>query len=495
MAILLMVAVFPALRRTYKPKAATSLTSILKILPRVTFTNQNWTESEIRTLTQRYSGVIFSNQNLEQLNELIPLFKHANPDFKIYYEVPIAQTTTLALDYPILIKHPEWFLSDLTLDIRDPLYRQHFFSYWTQELNKVDVDGIYLSGLNRCPIIAGSPSCRPQYDWWTISLLDFMAQIRQSFSGQTLFFEGAPIVSKSEDFTQQLLLQTDGMVLSDFAAIANDPATFKRYYQFLVNLAQNPSFSGKKLIFQVTNEASKEPFYLASYLLFANEHSFYYFSSGIDSDLNWIESWDRLMMKSTNLPQIKIDGLYERILGNALILVNPISLQAQITALPGETTEPTTLPGQPELADWSDNNSSVFADFDNVYIETRSDSVILGDQVTVESGPKSLDDGDDGLYLDGLEAGIFNLNRLQVYDGRIKLTRPGQNGYQLSVWLDWDGKGGLTPELIFEIKNNQTATQNFKLIVPSTAKDFIYLRVMVDDQGHGEVEDYRLTIQ
>ncbi len=495
LAIFFMVNYFPTLRQTYKSKATAPVVSILRILPLVTYANQNWTETEIKSITQRYSGLIFRNQNLEQLTELIPLFKQSNSAFKIYYELSPTQTSTVAMDYPLLSKHKSWFLSGLTLDIRDPLYRQHFFDYWQGQLTKAGVDGLYLTNLNQCPIITGVPTCQAQYDWWSISLMDFMAQIRQSWSGQTILFEASPISTSSEEFSQQLLLQTDGAVLSDFGVIGNDVATFDRYYHYIQKLSENPQLLNKQLVFQVIGKEESQEFYQASYLLFAKGNSAYYFANSKDADINWLPEWQRLFSDSASPPQLRSDGLYERALGNVLVLVDPKSKAVQLIDLPESTVEPTLLAITPESADWSDKQTAFFADFEDIFQEVQVDSVILGDQVSLESEPKNIDDSDDGLYIDGLEAGVFNLNRRQVYDARLKLSRVGSSGYQLFVWADWDGKGDKAPEVIYKVENGSVTTVNFKIVVPYSAKDLVLFRVIVSDREFGEVEDYSILVQ
>jgi len=464
--VFFLIQFFANLPSTYRPKASLAKNSVLKIIPRLSYSGQKWTEPEKEQLAARYAGLIIQSQDFESVKKLKQDFRLKNPNFKLYLE----------------ISPRDWFSAGDILDVRDPLYRQEFFKQWQTLSEQLNIDGIYLTGV-------ASPS---PYDWWEMSMLDFMAQIRQYFGGWTILFEAAPIANQNQNFVNKMLLQTDGMVITDFASIAESQETFANYYTYLSGLLQDFRYQDKQFIYHpVTADSTKQLFFQASYLLFANGKSAYYFAS-TPAVLNWQTEWEYEYRPSLNLAVKNNKDFYERKLGNVVVKVWPETLNSQIVSLPAVNVSPTQSAGG--LAEWSDLNSGKLSDFEDMFLLRNPDSLFLGERVSVELNPKTYDDYDDGLQIDGLEAGIFNLNRSQTYDFRIKLGNLNGNGAEVKVLIDWDGSGNLPPETVYQTDFLKQKI-SFSVTVPKYAADQFFVRVIAADRGKGEVEDYVLNAQ
>jgi len=223
------------------------------------------------------------------------------------------------------------------------------------------------------------------------------------------------------------------------------------------------------------------------------------------------------------------NNIYQRELGNALVLVNPglamqnlvldqkllqtktgrvwqdqpVKFQDSLNLAPKSglvinllseiKTSPTQLPNK--IAEWSDNNSSVYSNFENQYLVRNTDSLLLGNMASVEAAPKNYDDNDDGIKIDGLEAGIFNLNRLQTYVVQANLANVITGKGELEIWIDFDGRGSLLPERVHHVSQLTQTKNNFSLTIPSNAGEFVFLRAIVKDGDKGEIEDYLLRVQ
>ena len=527
--IFFLIRFFTTLRSTYRSKASLAQNTVLKIVPIVNYDPNSWSEQQTEQVVSRYHGLIVKTTDLSSLKTLKRQIQQKNPQFPIYLQLSPTQKTVTQWLFPTPMATNQWYLNNENVDIRDPLYRQAFFSFYQRELNDLGVNGVYLTGIGACPTGVTDLECQSQYSWWKMATLDFMSQIRQYFTQQTILFEATPLVNNQEDFTQQLLQQTDGMVLTDFASIYNDESSFYRYYQFLSGILQNPQYQQKQLIFHVTADDSLQPFFQASYLLFANEFSGYYFASTQAGLPQYQLKWQQEYQPSLNFAMRSETGLYERQLSNALVLVNPSLVTQETvlnqTALEGQTLrlwndqpykygDSVTVPSKSgqilnqlssvsvapteelkRLADWSDLNTSRYSDFEDLFVLHNSSALSLGNSISLEEQPKNYDDFDDGLFINGLEAGIFNLEKLTSYQLQLKLNNKNSNAVEVWVWVDWDGKGNLPPTLIFNQANFASTKLDFELTVPDYAHDYVFLRVVAKDQDQGEVEDYLLKVQ
>lgn len=527
--IFFLIRFFTTLRSTYRSKAALAQNTVLKIIPKINDDSISWGEPQIEQVVSRYHGLIIETKDLAAVKSLTRQIRQKNPQFPLYLQLSPTQKVADQWLFPTPTANSQWYLNDNIVDIRDPLYRQAFFSFYQQQLDDLDISGVYLTGIGVCPTGVTDLECQAQYSWWKMAMLDFMSQIRQYFTQQTILFEATPLVNHQEEFTQQLLQQTDGMVLTDFASIYNDENSFYPYYQFLSSILQNPQYQEKQLIFHVVAEESLQPFFQASYLLFANEFSGYYFASTQAGLPQYQAQWQQEYQPSLNFAMRSETGLYERQLGNGLVLVNPgLVTQTAVlnqAAFEGETLrlwndqpykygDSLLVPGKSGqvlnelssisvaptaelsvLADWSDLNTSRYSDFADLYVLHNSSTLQLGNSVSLEERPKNYDDDDDGLLINNLEAGIFNLERLSSYQLQLKLNNKNSNTVEAWVWVDWDGKGNLPPALVFNQANFATTKLDFQLTVPDYAHEYVFLRAIVKDQDQGEVEDYLLKIQ
>ena len=519
---------FSNLRSIYRPKANLSQNTVLKILPILANSGQNLSPEKINEIASRYNGLIIDTSDLEALKSLSRSLRAINPEFKLYLQVSFSQQLADKLPFGTQTQNQTWLLTDKIIDIRDPLYRQAFFNYWKAQFNETKISGFYLTGIHPCPATVSDSVCQAQYPWWEMSVLDFMAQIRQYFGEQTILIEGSPIVDSQEEFTKKVLLQSDGILLRDFASIYSDQNTFARYYQFLSSLLQDPQNREKQLIFTVTADPSLQRFFQASYLLFANEFSSYYFSDGQAETVYWQTEWEQEYQPSLN-PAIMIEnGLYQRELGNALVLVNPgllnqnlvldqplleidtgrvwqdrpIKFQDNLLLEPKSgyvinllsDTIVSITPLSEKMAEWSDRNSSVYSDFEDQYLLRDPSSILLGNLASSETSSKNYDNSDDGIKIDGLEAGIFNLKRNQTYVVEAVITNLVASA-RIEIFIDWDGRGNLAPELVYQLSPLTQSKVNFNLTVPANAGEYLFLRAIVKDENRGEIEDYVLKVE
>lgn len=526
--IFFLVRFFTALRSTYRSKANLAQNTVLKIIPIIQYDPALWDENQINLALDRYHGLIIQADNLSEVRMFSQKLHSKNPQFPLYLQVAPTQINSRLSLFADSDATKPWFLEGDNVDIRDPQYRQAFFNFWSRQIADLGLNGLLLTGLTLCPGKVSDLVCQNQYGWWKMAVLDFMSQIRQYFSSKTILFSAAFLSDNQVDFTRQLLPQTDGMTLTDFNSIYHDDNSFGRYYQLLTGILQDPQYQQKQLLFQVTADPTQQAFFLASYLLFANQHSSFYFASTPTGLPKFDAQWQQEYQPSLDFAVRLNNGLYQRRLGNALILVNPgLTTQTQVLNqnwLKGQTlrlwnqqplqyadsvsvlgkssqiinllSQPTVSPSQnvSQPGDWSDLNTSRYSDFDNLFIRHNPDALILGNKISLESEPKPYDDYDDGLLINGLEAGIFNLARLRNYRLQIHLRNRQSNDAQVWVWVDWDGKGNRPPELVFNQTDFSQNQLEFDLTIPEYAHDYVFIRVIAKDQDQGEVEDYLLNI-
>lgn len=544
-----MISFFSIIRKSYKPSAAVAKNTVLKIIPLVPYNQLDWQNNKVADISQKYHGVIFT-QNINEewltenhLNQLLSFskdIKKISPEFKIYLQITPGSTELFGAEYEALKEHSDWFIDKQILDIANPLYRQHFFAFYKQALEKAGVDGLYLSLVDKCPPGVSMSDCSNRFNWWSMSMQDFVAQIRQFYSDKIVLFQSLPLDSQNFEFNNKLLAVFNGMVITDFSTIYNGDMSFKNYFTYLSSLKQSPNFLNKEFVFQVRADESLQPFFMASYLLFASDNSSYYFSS-TSSQLSYFEDWDNVYENSLVPSFLRPDGVYERVLNNAVVLVNsnntpqivklnqlilksaaakinndkPVNFldtlevrgkSAIIVNIKESSLTPSPTIGLVESADWSDRNSSVYSDFIDVYAKRNFNSVILGEQVSEEKLPRNFDTMNDSLYINGLEGGIFSLKRNEVYDFTINLSNFDSHGYRLGVWVDWDGKGNDRPVSIYKLNSRDLRKVTFKVFVPLIASDNIFLRIIADNDINakelnynenilsGEIEDYFLKI-
>ena len=535
--IIFMVSFFSIIRKSYKPEASVAKNTVLKILPVVSYQSSNWQISQVPEISQKYQGVIFTHSlstdwlSLQQLQEIASFnreIKKISPGFKIYLELTPGSTLLYGAEYDQLLAHKDWFLNETLMDIRNPLYRQHFFSFFEKILVASQVDGIYLTGLDNA-----------NFTWWELSMKDFVAQIRQYYSDKTILFHSLPLNTNTENFNNQILTQLNGMVMTDFSSVYGNQARFGEYYNYLTTLASNPDYLDKQFVYTIVADESLQRFFQSSYLLLATDKSWYYFTPASNT-LYYSPDWLTLYQDSLTPAIIRPDGVYQRLLTNAIVLVNPTNAQKSVKldqdilqslaariyndqpigyldtlnmAINGATiinliqssVKPTPTVELAKNADWSDHNSSVYSDFVDIYSERNKNSVVLGESVSLEELARGFDTFDDSLKIDGLEGGIFSLNREQIYDFTVSLANFDSSGYQLSVWADWDGKNNNKPVEIYKIASREMAAHTFKVLVPDYSSQNIFFRIMATNDNNvqldpntsfksGEIEDYFLNV-
>jgi len=166
---------------------------------------------------KNYSAIVVAPNNYLDISNTLDNFKKQNSDFLVYLSLSPTVYTTETDYFLAIIKNKRWRLFDNVLDISEPLLRQHFFGYAQAMLKELDVDGLYLTDLSPCPPGITEVVCRQKYDWWQMSLLDYVSQIRQYFGKYFLLLAFPKVLlAENRQFSQDLLLQADGLVFARF---------------------------------------------------------------------------------------------------------------------------------------------------------------------------------------------------------------------------------------------------------------------------------------
>lgn len=147
---------------------------------------------------------------LSVLGYLLLVRNLSAPETKFTYKPQAAESTAPLWNKFDLNNY--LFVSPLSLngelqDIRDPNYRTDFFNRLNEELTRSKTQGVVLKNLGKCPPEEIEPDCP---DWWELSLKDFVAQIRQYFTKQTVLF----VASNDLQIDKHYLLSLNGAVIS-----------------------------------------------------------------------------------------------------------------------------------------------------------------------------------------------------------------------------------------------------------------------------------------